>query len=199
MFRTITTLTLLLTSSLAAPTTNTPTHHPSDLECRCLTFSTSAAPTHCPYQELLALDWDAALSLATANDLKLQFASDATIAKVLAIPTPVDPSILDAIQQGKTLPLDPAEQVRSENRIICGFEDDVERVERCEDDGVGMMGAPEVHYVGTVVGLFMLFFVAYLVAEYLWTVCFARTRGIRLEGEEKALTVECDGLMPDQR
>ncbi|EUC38871.1 hypothetical protein COCCADRAFT_32225 [Bipolaris zeicola 26-R-13] len=196
MFRTLTTLTLLLASSLAAPT-NTLTHHTSDLQCRCLTFSTSAAPTHCPYQELLTLDWDAALSLATANDLKLQFASDATIAKVLAIPTPLDPSILDAVHQGKTLPLDPAEQVRSENRMICGFEDDVERVERWED-GVGMMGA-EVHYVGTVLGLFMVFFVAYLVAEYLWTVCFTRTRGIRLEGEEKALTVECDGLMPEQR
>lgn len=52
--------------------------------------------------------------------------------------------------------------------MICGFEDDVERVERWED-GVGMMGA-EVHYVGTVLGLFMVFFVAYLVAEYLWTV-----------------------------
>lgn len=196
MFSTITTFALLLTTTLAAPTNN-PTHHTSDLQCRCLTFSISAAPTHCPYQELLTLDWDAALSLATANDLKLQFASDATISKVLAIPTPLDPSILDTVQQGKTLPLDPSKQVRSENRMICGFEDDVERVERCEE-GMRMMSA-EVHYVGTVVGLFMAFFVCYLVAEYLWAVCFARTRGIRLEGEEKALTVESDGLMPDQR
>ncbi|EMD89861.1 hypothetical protein COCC4DRAFT_126395 [Bipolaris maydis ATCC 48331] len=194
MFGLITTLTLLLTTALAAPTTTTTTHHTSDLQCRCLTFSTSAAPTHCPYQELLTLDWDAAFSLATANDLKIQFASDTTIAEILAIPTPVDSAILDAIQQGKTLPLDPAQQVRSENRMICGFEDDVDRVERC-DNGMSV----EVHYVGTVVGLFMLFFVCYLVAEYLWTVCFARTRGIRLEGEERALTVECDELMADQR
>ncbi|EOA81629.1 uncharacterized protein SETTUDRAFT_99171 [Exserohilum turcica Et28A] len=169
-----------------------PTKQPEldDIQCRCLTFSTSAAPTHCIYQELLTLDWDTAYSLALANDLKIQFASDKTISKVLSIPRPLPTSVLEAVQEGETLPLDPSKKLRSENRLICGFGDEVEHV----GDGRGLK--PEIHYVGTVLGLFMLLFIIYLIGEYIWTTTLARTRGIRLEGDEKALTAEYQALSP---
>jgi hypothetical protein len=183
MFSTGLILLLSLTSAFAAPTKQL---HLDDVQCRCLTFSTSAAPTNCIYQELLTLDWETAHSLATANDLKIQFASDKTITKVLSIPKPLPTTVLDAIHQGKTLPLDPSKETRSQNRLICGFGNDLEYV---ENQGAGLR--PEIHYVGTVVGLFMLLFIIYLVAEYIWIRCATRTKRIMLEGEEKLLTAEC--------
>ncbi|KAL1796466.1 hypothetical protein ACET3X_005006 [Alternaria dauci] len=102
-----------LTSVIAAPT------NPEDLECRCLAFSTSAAPTLCSYQELLVLDWDTAYSLATVNDLKIQFASD--------------------------------------------YEESMD---------------VEVHYVGIVLGLFMLLVIIYLIGDYLWTRYLSRAGSI---------------------
>ncbi|USP82411.1 uncharacterized protein yc1106_09685 [Curvularia clavata] len=175
-------LLLSVTCAFAAPAKQV---NLDDIQCRCLTFSTSAAPTHCMYQELLTLDWETAHSLATANDLKIQFASDKAIAKILSIPKPLPTTVLDAIHQGKTLPLDPSKEIRSENRLICGFGNDLEYV---ESQSAGIK--PEIHYVGTVVGLFMLLFIVYLVAEYIWVRCTTRTKRIMLEGEEKALTAE---------
>ena len=150
-----------LTSALAAPTKHV---NLDDVQCRCLTFSTSAAPTHCMYQELLTLDWETAHALASANELKIQFASDKAIGKILSIPKPLPITVVDAIHEGKTLPLDPSKEVRSENRFICGFGNDLEYV---ESQGAGLK--PEIHYVGTVLGLFMLLFIIYLVADYSWT------------------------------
>jgi hypothetical protein len=201
-------LSMAVTSAFAAPTKQV---NLDDVQCRCLTFSTSAAPTHCVYQELLTLDWSAAHSLALANDLKIQFASEKTISKVLSIPKPLPATVLEAVQQGETLPLDPSKKVRSENRLICGFGNDLDQV---ESYGAGLK--PEIHYVGTVLGLFMLLFIIYLVADYIWTVYVActpnptifhqtfvqannsanrhaaRPQRIKLEGDEKALTAEYD-------
>ena len=149
-----------LTSVLAAPTKQL---RLEDLQCRCLTFSTSAAPTLCSYQELLTLDWDTAHSLATVNNLKMQFASRQAMTKVLTIAKPLPSSILQSIHEGQALPLDPAEKVQNENKIVCGFGDEVQHV-GIRDKSVEV----EVHYVGTVLGLFMLLLICYLVGEYLW-------------------------------
>jgi hypothetical protein len=137
-----------------------------DIQCRCLSFSTSATPTPCSYQELLSLDWDTAYSLATTNDFKIQFASEATRKRLLAIPKPLPLSILHSIHEGEALPLDPAGKVQNENRIICGFGNEVDRVGR---DGSGKGLVDEVHYVGTVLGYFMLFLIVYVVGEWVWT------------------------------
>jgi hypothetical protein len=60
--------------------------------------------------------------------------------------------------------LDPAKKVQNENRIVCGFGDEVEHVGDHEKSL-----EVEVHYVGTVLGLFMLLLIIYLVGDYLWT------------------------------
>jgi hypothetical protein len=84
--------------------------------------------------------------------------------KVLAIPKPLPTSILQSVHEGQALPLDPADKVRNENKIICGFGDEVQHM-GLHDDNLEV----EVHYVGTVLGLFMLLLICYLVGEYFWT------------------------------
>ncbi|CAN9255018.1 unnamed protein product [Alternaria alternata] len=178
---------LLLSFVSLASVIAAPTKQPrlEDLQCRCLTFSTSAAPTLCSYQELLTLDWDTAYSLATVNDLKIQFASKKAMTKVLALPKPVPTSILLSVHEGQVRPLDPAKKVQNENRIVCGFGDEVEHVGDHEKSL-----EVEVHYVGTVLGLFMLLLIIYLVGDYLWTRYISRVGSIKLEGDEKTLTAE---------
>lgn len=155
-------LSIGFTSVLAAPMRYT---RLEDLQCRCLTFSTSAAPTLCTYQELLTLDWETAYSLASANRLKIQFASEKTTTKVLSLPRPVPTTILETLQEGEARPLDPSKKVQHENRIICGFGGEVEHVNGRPSKSL----TPEIHYVGTVLGLFMLLMIIYLIGEYVWT------------------------------
>ena len=170
-----------LASVIAAPTKQP---RLEDLQCRCLTFSTSAAPTLCSYQELLTLDWDTAYSLATVNDLKIQFASKKAMTKVLALPKPVPTSILLSVHEGQVRPLDPAKKVQNENRIVCGFGDEVEHVGDHEKSL-----EVEVHYVGTVLGLFMLLLLKELCTNS-YSRYISRVGSIKLEGDEKTLTAE---------
>jgi hypothetical protein len=154
----------------AAPAKQSHNPHPQpqleDLQCRCLTFSTSTSPSPCSYQELLSLDWDTAFSLSITNALPIQFASQGTIDALLDIPKPLPLSVLQSVHEGgRVTPLDPAGKVQTENRVVCGFGDEVKSVGR---RGRGSVEA-EVHYVGTVLGLFMLLLIVYLTGEYLWT------------------------------
>ncbi|CAA9965599.1 hypothetical protein CFE70_008684 [Pyrenophora teres f. teres 0-1] len=173
-----------LTSAFATPTKSL---RLEDLECRCLSFSTSAAPTLCTYQELVLLDWDTAYLLATNNDLKIQFASEAAVHQVLSIPRHLPTSVLRTVQEGEARPLDPSSRIQNENRIICGFGDEIERVGDDDRDSV-----PEIHYIGVVLGIFMLLLIVYLIAEYIWIRFVARTGSIKLEGDEKPLVADCE-------
>ena len=112
---------------------------------------------------MLSLDWDNAYSLATANDLKIQFASEAAVHQVLSIPRHLPTSVLQTVQEGEARPLDPSNKIQNENRIICGFGDEIERVGSDDRDLV-----PEIHYIGAVLGIFMLLLIIYLIAEYIW-------------------------------
>ncbi|KAJ4373911.1 hypothetical protein N0V83_002650 [Neocucurbitaria cava] len=156
-----------------------------DIQCRCLSFSTSAKPTLCTYLESHGLDWDTAYSLASDNELKIQFASQSTISKVLDIRKPLPSSVLRTLSHGEAAPLDVSSSLlQSENKIVCGLGDEVKH-----------MGSPdmdlssECHYVGAVVAALMLFLIAYLVGEHIWTKYFRSQEGnIKLEGDEKTLT-----------
>ncbi|RMZ72943.1 hypothetical protein GMOD_00009728 [Pyrenophora seminiperda CCB06] len=149
-----------LTSAIATPTKSL---RFEDIECRCLSFSTSAAPTLCTYQEGVSLDWNTAYSLATNNDLKIQFASKAAVHQVLSIPMHLPTSVLQIVQEGEARPLDPSNHIQNENRIICGFGNEAERVGSDDRDLI-----PEIHYIGAVLGIFMLLLILYLIAEYIW-------------------------------
>ncbi|KAI4955831.1 hypothetical protein J4E91_000038 [Alternaria rosae] len=185
------TLTALATTVLSAPTTNHPTPQLEDLQCRCLTFSTSRSPTPCSYQELLTLDWEAAFSLSITNALPIQFAGQTTMDTLLAIPKPLPLSLLQSMHEGGEVgPLDPSGGVMSENRVVCGFGGEVEGVSRRGSGGVEQ----EVHYVGTVLGLFMLGMIVWVAGEWVWMKFFSRTGSIVLEGDEKALRAEFDAL-----
>ncbi|KAI4605562.1 hypothetical protein J4E83_010555 [Alternaria metachromatica] len=94
------TIMALTSASLAAPTQPDPTPQLEDLQCRCLTFSTSRTPTPCSYQELLTLDWEAAFSLSITNALPIQFASQTTMDTLLAIPKPLPLNLLQSMHEG---------------------------------------------------------------------------------------------------
>ncbi|EDU50308.1 hypothetical protein PtrSN002B_000024 [Pyrenophora tritici-repentis] len=173
-----------LTSAFATPTKSL---RLEDLQCRCLSFSTSAAPTLCTYQELVSLDWDAAYLLATTNDLKIQFASEAAVHQVLSIPRHLPTSVLQTVQEGEARPLDPSNRIQNENRIICGFGDEIEVVGNDDRDSV-----PEIHYIGAVLGIFMSLLIIYLIAEFIWIRFVTRTGSIKLEGDEKTLVADCE-------
>jgi len=203
------TIMALTSASLAAPTQPQPTPQLEDLQCRCLTFSTSRTPTPCSYQELLTLDWEAAFSLSITNALPIQFASQTTMDTLLAIPKPLPLNLLQSMHEGgEVSPLDPSSGVTSENRVVCGFGQEVDGVSGRGRGGVEQ----EVHYVGTVLGLFMLATMVWVAGEWawmrwvadrfrerdahtdIWHRFFSRTGAIMLEGDEKALRAEFDAL-----
>lgn len=163
-----------------------------DIQCRCLSFSTSAKPTLCTYLESQGLDWDTAHLLASENDMKIQFASKNTISKVLAIPKPLPSSVLQSLSHGEAVAPDAADLIKTENKIVCGLGDEAKHI-GSHDANLD----PECHYVGIVVAGFMCLLIAYLVGDYAWTKYSAQREGnIKLEGDEKALTaaqghVEC--------
>ncbi|KAI4670593.1 uncharacterized protein J4E79_000879 [Alternaria viburni] len=185
------TIMALTSASLAAPTQPQPTPQLEDLQCRCLTFSTSRTPTPCSYQELLTLDWETAFSLSITNALPIQFASQTTMDTLLAIPKPLPLNLLQSMHEGgEVSPLDPSSGVTSENRVVCGFGQEVDGVSGRGRGGVEQ----EVHYVGTVLGLFMLATMVWVAGEWVWMRFFSRTGAIMLEGDEKALRAEFDAL-----
>lgn len=59
-----------------------------------------------------------------------------------------------------------AESTMTENKIICGLGDEVKHMGAYD---TGLEIEPELHYVGAVVGAFMLFLILYVLGDYLWT------------------------------
>ena len=129
---------------------------------------------------------------------------------LLSIPKPLPLNLLQSMHEGgEVSPLDPSSGVTSENRVVCGFGGEVEDVSGRGRGGVEQ----EVHYVGTVLGLFMLGMMVWVAGEWVWMRwvadslftqrddCtdmtrrfFSRTGAIMLEGDEKALRAEFDAL-----
>ncbi|KAL6712419.1 hypothetical protein ACN47E_000296 [Coniothyrium glycines] len=168
---------------LAAPLQSE--HRIEDIQCRCLSFSTSAKPTLCTYLESHGIDWHTAYSLASENELKIQFASMATITKVLSIPKPLPSSILRSLSEGEAQPLESAALMQSENKIICGLGDEVKHMDSIHSlKGV----EPELHHIGMVVGGLTLLLIFYVAGVHLYNRFTTKEGSIMLEGAEKTLT-----------
>jgi hypothetical protein len=155
------------------------------------------------------LDWHTASSLASDFDLKIQFASQDTITKVLAINRPLPSSVLQSISAGQVAPVDQKDLLQRENKIVCGFGDEVKHL-GSHDRSL----EPECHYIGYMGAAFMLLLALYILAEYIWSryvfVCslcessLTRTRffaegSIKLEGDEKALTADCKSTVAQEQ
>ena len=151
---------LSVSTSLAAPMD----HRLEDIQCRCLSFSTDAKPTVCTYMESHNLDWHTANSLASDYDLKINFASQNTIGKVLSIHRPLPSSLLQCISEGEVMPMNSADLTQRENKIVCGFGDEVKHL-GSHDRSL----EPEYHFVGYVGAAFMLLLALYVLAEYVWS------------------------------
>jgi hypothetical protein len=147
-------------TALAIPTQ----HRLEDVQCRCLSFSSTAKPTLCNYLEPHVIDWQTAYKLASESDLKIHFTSELTVT-VLAIPRPVPSSVLRSLSEEDTEPLlDPTEMLQNEDKIICGLSDTSKHVEHHEQSM-----EQETHYAGAVLGFFMLLLIIYVAVEYIWT------------------------------
>jgi hypothetical protein len=153
---------LSLTTILAAPVEQE--YRLEDIQCRCLSFSTSAKPTLCTYLESHGIDWHTAYSLASDNDLKIRFASKTTISKVLSISKPLPSSVMQSLNEGETQPLESTALMQSENKIICGLGDEVKHMGD-HDHLKGM--EPELHYVGMAVGALMMLVIIYVAGVHL--------------------------------
>ncbi|KAH7078515.1 hypothetical protein FB567DRAFT_137441 [Paraphoma chrysanthemicola] len=175
---------LSATATLAAPMDT----RLEDIQCRCLSYSTDAKPTLCTYMESHNLDWHTASSLASDYDLKIQFASENTITRVLAINRPLPSSVLQSVSVGQVEPVEFSDSVQRENRIVCGLGDEVKHMGNHD-----RTLEPECHYIGYMGAAFMSLIVLYLLAEYIWS-RFARG-SIKLEGAEKALMAEPEGTV----
>jgi hypothetical protein len=150
-----------LTGVLAIPTQ----HRLEDIQCRCLSFSPSSQPILCNYLEPHVLDWQTASRLASESDLKIHFSSELTVTQVLSIPSPLPSNILQSLSEEVGEPsLDPTEMVQNENKIICGLSDGAKHISNQDQSA-----EPDVHYLGVVLGVFMLLLMFYVVGEYLWT------------------------------
>jgi hypothetical protein len=135
-----------------------------DIQCRCLSFSLNSQPILCNYLEPHVLDWQTASNLASRSDLKIHFISELTVTRVLSIPRPLPSSILQSLsEEGSEPSLDPTEMVQNENKIICRLSDGAKHISS-QDQSV-----EPGHYVGVVLGVFMLLLLLYVVGEYLWT------------------------------
>jgi hypothetical protein len=161
MYFTSTILALLSASAVwAAPMD----HRLEDIQCRCLSFATDARPSVCTYMGAHRLDWYTANTLASDYDLKINFASQSTITKVLSIRKPLPSSMLQSIEEGEVMAIDAKDLVQRENKIVCGFSEELRHLGESEG---GL--EQECHFVGWVVGIFMVLLALYVLAEYVWS------------------------------
>ncbi|KAH8698105.1 hypothetical protein GQ44DRAFT_733396 [Phaeosphaeriaceae sp. PMI808] len=151
-----------------------------DIQCRCLSFSTDAKPTLCTYLDSHNFDWHTASALASDYDLKLHFASESTITKVLSIHRPLPSSMLQSIHEGEVMPMDPEHLIQRENQFVCGFGDEIKHMGSRDSDG--SLDPEECHFVGYVIGAFMILLSIYVAAEYVWSRFFAEG-AIQLEDD----------------
>jgi hypothetical protein len=114
--------------------------------------------------ESYRLDLHTASSFAKDHDLKIRFASEDTITKVMAINRPLPSNVLQAIEEGEVMPVKEIGLRQRENKIVCGFRNEVKHL---GDEDRSM--EPECHFVGYFVGAFMAIVALYLLAEYMWS------------------------------
>jgi hypothetical protein len=84
--------------------------------------------------------------------------------KVLSIPKPLPSSVLKSLDEDGALPLDPTEMIPNENKIVCGL-NDIPKLLVGHEDGA----EPQLHYVGAVLGIFMMLLILFVIGEYIWT------------------------------
>jgi hypothetical protein len=138
-------------------------HRLEDIQCRCLSFSTDTKPSFCTHMESHAFNFHTATAIASDYDLKLQFASESTITKVLSIRRPLPSSVLQRVSQGEVMPVDSKNLLQREQKIVCGFGDEVKHM---GSDGSHL--EPGCHFIGYVIASFTLFVLLYVVAEHVW-------------------------------
>ena len=161
----------------------TPTSHPpslSDLHCTCLHLSTlSSSP--CASSPTTPLTWPAAYSLATKHNIALHFATRTTIARLLAMPSPLPTSVLQVAQRG------PAAVALEgwKDEVVCGFGSG----SGGRRDGASGEETQQPGFVALVVAWLMVLVVVYLVGEWVVARLRARPRGVSLGGAEKRLRV----------
>lgn len=139
----------------------------------------------CSYLEPHVLDWQTAYSIATGTNLKIEFTSEITVTKMLSVPKPLPSNVLHSLTQEAEAPeWDPSETVRYENKIVCGLSDALDH----SDDRQDEVPQPELHYIGTVLAIFMLLLIVTVTIEYYWQRWNGQEGSIKLEGNEKTLT-----------
>ncbi|KAF2132091.1 hypothetical protein P153DRAFT_354742 [Dothidotthia symphoricarpi CBS 119687] len=165
----------LLTTILASPVDR----ELPGIQCRCLSLSMDTTPSACTILGFQSYSWQTAQSLAFKHNLRLEFASQATISHVMSTGRPMSDLVLWAVSHGEA-DLSPAKERETENKMICGYGDEVRKMS-------GYGGAePQTHGLGQVLGVFMLLVAAYVAGEYVWT--RYREGSIKLGGEERRLT-----------
>jgi hypothetical protein len=139
-------------------------HRLEDIQCRCLSVSTDAKPTVCTYMEFQKLDWYTASSFASDHNLKLHFASQDTITKVLSINRPLPTSVLETIGEADVAEVNESGWMQSGNKIVCGFGDEVEHLGMDNKS----LEPEDVHFVSYVVAGMMVLIGFYVFAAYVW-------------------------------
>ena len=155
----------------------TPTRPLSNLQCNCLTFSPLSDPTQCSIPNAQDIDWQGARALAAKRDLRIQFASESTITKILAVEEPLPTSVLLRMSDGE--PVLPEEDGANDiqDLIICGIGNEVKRRflgegdddDNDNDDDVNDIQPLESDaYVGEIIALLLVLVLAYAAAESAW-------------------------------
>ncbi|KAH7405914.1 hypothetical protein DE146DRAFT_753904 [Phaeosphaeria sp. MPI-PUGE-AT-0046c] len=189
--------TALATPITITTTTNTMDHSRlEDLQCQCLSISADAfaKPTLCSALESHKLNWYTASSLAADHDLPIEYASQSTIARIAGIERVLPQNMLRSIEEEAVFKGEERPQglVQVRNVIVCGFGDEVERVDAWEEE---MVMAPAYHCIGYISACVMMVVMVYMLAEHAWSRFFAQG-SIKLEGDEKALTAEAEAEEP---
>lgn len=187
---TATTFVLSLPALLVPQISASPVDPLKDIRCHCLTFVPLTGPIPCTVPGSQDLSWQEAYKLAEEKELKLAFADDVTISNVLLIDSPLPASVLLTIANGDATAMESEAMNEESSTIVCGFGDEVRRdwMRGMEDERLQPEDQP--CYVGVVLASLLLLIIAYSVGEYVWTRRYFREGQIRLDGDEKSLTID---------
>lgn len=150
--------------ALAAPVTENREYRLEDIQCRCLSFRSNERPTPCNFLESKGFGWRSAHTLASQYDIQVQLASKSSISRVLSIPTPLPNDLLQIVTLGDAQSaLSEMKADVSQNKIVCGFVEEVRQLSHCEEyEGTS-------HFAGQVIAWLMLLIIVYAAGEYIWT------------------------------
>ncbi|KAF2691992.1 hypothetical protein K458DRAFT_381822 [Lentithecium fluviatile CBS 122367] len=162
------------------------------LRCHCITFSIYSLPAACTLPGAQNLDWSTAQRLASTHNLAIEFASQDTVTRVLQVEQPLPTGVLMSLYPWK----DAGGGGGANTKVICGVHDEVQRM--ILDGPMQRVDARVLEqeaYVSGVLAVLVLGVILWGLGEIIWQRYFRRGGQIKLEGEEKALTVarEQDG------